>query len=147
VSTFGKIFGLLLIGAVAYFLINERPLRPAKLQEKALAPPGWEQLDACSPMQSLIGTSEIAFQPNHTVSVTTEDVQSGTKPSVGSWAYDMAAKRYLITFGAHAEAYALVRPKDSEVCILVRGDETSANMTESWYGRTMEDLRDMMTNE
>jgi hypothetical protein len=48
----------------------------------------------------------------------------------------------LITLAGEERSYIIVRPENSEVCILVRGDGTSADMSESWYGRTLEDLRD-----
>ena len=57
-------------------------------------------------------------------------------------AFDQVRERYLITLAGEERSDIIVRPENSEVCILVRGDGTSADMSESWYGRTLEDLRD-----
>jgi len=37
-----------------------------------------------------------------------------------------------------------VRPEDSEVCILARGELKSSDMSESWYSRTISYLQSDM---
>ena len=93
-------------------------------------------------MQSLDGKRELILLQDHSAKLRGQGAGPEGDGSVGTWAFDEVSKRYLITFGGEEKLYTIVQPENSEVCILVRGKRTSADMTESWYGRTLEDLQD-----
>lgn len=103
---------------------------------------GWEQLDACSPMQSLDGTRELTFLEDHTVKLLEREAKTqralGPSKAVGAWAFDEPAKRYFVTFAQQQKSYALVQPENSELCILIYGELAAANIGESWFSRTQD---------
>jgi hypothetical protein len=126
-------------GVVAVYVVIAGNLREAnKAPAKLAAVAGWEQLDACSPMQSLDGTKELTFLADHTVELLEREAktQRALRPSqaVGGWAYDESAKRYFVTLAQQQKSYTLVQPENSDQCILVYGELAAANMLESWFG-------------
>jgi hypothetical protein len=105
---------------------------------------GWEQLDACSPMQTLDDTRELTFIEDHTIKLEEREAKTGRAlgPSTlaGTWAFEESTHRYFVTLADQQKSYALVQPENSEVCILMNGDLGAANLAESWFGRTLQDL-------
>jgi hypothetical protein len=117
---------------------------PETIKATAKLPPaaGWEQLDACSPMQSLDGTRELTFLKNYTVKLLEREAKTqrvlGPNKAVGVWAFDEPAKRYFVTLAQQQKSYSLVQPENSEVCILIYGELAAANIGESWFSRTQD---------
>jgi hypothetical protein len=122
------------VAAAGYLAITERDAQRSAPEPVA----GWKELDDCLPMQSLDGTRELI--PAETGAIQVRGDKRDDEMPTGEWTFDEGSKRYLITIGAERVLYSLVRPKDSEVCILARGELASADMTASWYGRTLNDL-------
>jgi hypothetical protein len=120
-----------------YAVFSGNLLKTYRATAKLPPAAGWEQLDACSPMQSLDGTKELTFLEDHTVKVVEQEAktQSALRPSrtAGAWAYDQSTQRYFITLEQQQKSYTLVQPENSEVCILIYGELTAANMRESWF--------------
>jgi hypothetical protein len=117
-----------------------------KATAKRTAAPGWEQLDACSPMQSLDDTRELTFLEDHTVNLLERETKTkrelGPSKVAGTWAFDESAKRYFVSLAQQQKSYVLIQPDNSELCILLSGEPTAANISESWFGRTLEDMND-----
>jgi len=136
-STWANLAGFSLLAVAAYCAVIGSPRQDNSPAAKSETVAGWAELYGCSLMQSLDGTRELVLLQDHTVELR-EKAASGEQ--TGTWAFDEARKRYFITLGAQEKSYTLVQPEDSEVCILARGEMTSANMEESWYSRTLQDL-------
>lgn len=75
-------------------------------------PPGWKEIDACTPMQSYDDTLELDLYKNGTASL-----EKGELSKTGTWAYD-ADKRYKIVFNNSSRTFTFVPLK----CILGRVD-------------------------
>ena len=139
---------LLFAGAAiaVYAAVKGSPTETNKAATKRTAVPGWEQLDDCSPMQSLDDTKELTFLKDHTVNLQEREAKTerelGPSKAAGTWAFDESAKRYLVTLAQQQKSYALIQPENSGVCILLSGELAAANMSDSWFGRTPEDTYD-----
>jgi hypothetical protein len=131
---------------VVYVMVTSGPSKIAKPVPKPPPTPGWMQIDACSPMQSFDGTKEITFREDHTVELLERDSNSQRvlAPSkvAGAWAFDEAARRYFVTLSQQQKSYALVQPENSEVCILLYGELAAANIGESWFAKTAQELQE-----
>jgi len=135
------------VGAcVVYAVFVRDPSDTKDGNTKRTPTPGWEQLDACSPMQSIDDTRELSFLEDRTVTLEAKEAKTGktitTNTAAGTWSYDSAGKRYLVTLGQQQHSYGLVQPENSEVCILMYGEIAAANLNESWFGRTLADFDD-----
>jgi hypothetical protein len=137
-TPFAKFVVLTLIASAAYYAVTAKVPQETK-QSKSSPVLGWEELDACLPMQSLDGRQTLSFSENHTVQLNGANVPG--QKAEGVWAFDESGKRYLMTLGSEQKSYVLVRPEDSEVCILARGELKSSDMGESWYSRTLSDMQ------
>jgi hypothetical protein len=140
---------LILFGAIAvviYAVVTGNHSEKTKATVKQPPAPGWEQLESCSPMQSLDDTRELAFLEDHTVTLEEKEAKTGKvltpNALVGTWSFDELAKRYFVTLGQQKKSYALIQPENSEVCILLYGELAAANLSESWFGRTLQDQYD-----
>jgi hypothetical protein len=130
-----------LAAALAYYVITARPTADHVTATKAKVVAGWSRLDDCSPMQSLDGKQQLVLLEDHSAKVERAGSGKGAKETAENWTFDEASNRYLITLGGQEKSFTIVQPDNSEVCILVMGSPTYADMTESWYGRTSEDLQ------
>lgn len=148
-TPFAKFVVFTLVAGAVYYAVS------AKVQEetrRSKSPPvaGWKELEACSPMRSLDGTRELTFLKDQSVKLLEREAKTlrALRPSkaAGAWAFEEASKRYLMTLGSGQESYVFVRPEDSEVCILARGELRSSDMSESWYGRTLSDMQGDLTD-
>ena len=102
------------------------------------SPAGSEDIDACSPLTSIDNKKTLRFGKEHDLELTEEKDGSSTSQS-GTWVYDQAEKRYILTFGSETTSYVLVTPEAWDMCILAKGNASSADLKASWYGRTYDD--------
>jgi hypothetical protein len=96
------------IGSAACYAVTAKVPRDT-YHSKSLPVAGWEELDACLPMQSLDGKQALGFSENHTVQLSGPNVPG--RKTEGVWAFDESDKRYLMTLGSEQKSYVLVRPK------------------------------------
>jgi hypothetical protein len=121
-SAAGAVLGVAVIVG-AYFLFA----REKKNQYPAIA--GWDEIDECAPFTSFDGSQTLDFERSHKVSV-------AKKPSTkidGTWSFNEEKKRYTLFFGEASSDYILIKPNNSDLCILAIGDIGSVNMRESWF--------------
>ena len=140
-TPFAKFAAFTLLAIAAYYTVTGK-VPQETLRSKGPPVAGWEELDACLPMQSLDGGQTLSFSEDHKIQLSGANVTG--HETEGVWAFDESGKRYLMTLGSEQKSYVLVRPEDSEVCIFARGDVKSSDMSESWYSRTISDLQSDM---
>jgi hypothetical protein len=144
VTPTGKFILFGLAAAVIYIAVtrNHSENSEGKLKHPP-SPPGWEELVGCSPLQSFDDTKELDVFEDHTVTMEVKEAKTGKvlspRKKAGTWAFDELAKRYFITLGEQQKSYALIQPENSEVCMLIFGEQEAANINETWFGRTLED--------
>jgi hypothetical protein len=135
------------LGVAAYAAFRSgSPSVESEVTAKRVSVPGWDQLDTCSPMQSLDDTKELTFLEDHTVNILEREAKTlrelGPSTAAGTWAFDESAERYFVTLSQQRKSYILVHPEDSGVCILASGEIAAANIGESWFSRIAEDADD-----
>jgi hypothetical protein len=143
-TSFQKFALFAVIALAIYVMSTHDHSETSKTTKKNLPIIGWEQLDACSPMQSLDGTRELTFFEDHTVKLLEREPKTHRALSppafAGTWALEPSSKRYLVTLAQQQKSYVLVQPENSEMCILLSGELAAANIGESWFGPTLQDM-------
>jgi hypothetical protein len=126
------LFWAALILGVYYFLSTEKARR---LSKPEIA--GWDDIHACGSLTSFDGTKTLDFERSHKAHLTeksSDDAEQPEREVDGAWSFDADNERYTVTFGDSSADYALVKPDDSSVCVLARGDVSAVNLRESWFG-------------
>jgi hypothetical protein len=114
------------------------PPGPKGTEGFAPAPiPGWDDLILCRDLVSLERSKALSLRKDH--SVISEDLgpveSNGTNNRVtikGTWSYDGNSKEYTLTLGGMTAIYTVVQPKDSSVCLFIKGKLEAADLHESW---------------
>jgi hypothetical protein len=118
-----------LIGAATLLYISGRPA------PKPPPPPGWSEIANCTPMQAFANGVTLQLFEDHSV------VYSIGKDKVtATWSYS-AQHKYAIG-GPHGEEteFTLVQPwEDYAHCLLIKGDQKAADLTESWKSEESSD--------
>lgn len=105
-------------------------VRDFKAKQAATMPPGWYALLGCGPFTSADGKTELSFRRDYTLK---RGAMSGT------WAYEPADDRYVVNVGGETHPYTLFDNDGVQVCLLVSGDITSANLEASWFSNSKPD--------
>ena len=115
--------------------------------------PGWDDLIFCSYVQSFDGTKQLSFSANQFVRFSdygsSSDRTKGQKDVTidGTWSFDETSKRYAVSLNGETTVYSVIRPENSDTCLLIKGDLESANLRESWFPFRDEDVEDERENE
>jgi hypothetical protein len=104
-----------------------------KAKQAATMPPGWYALLGCSPFTSADGKTELSFRRDYTLK--RGDVN-------GTWTYEPASDRYVVNVDGASQPYTLFDHDGVQVCLLVPGDITSANLETSWFSNSRTDESD-----
>jgi hypothetical protein len=127
--------GLFLIAGVSlvFLLMYAAWKKDAKVPED---PPGWLHLLDCAIARSVDRTKELYLSQNSRAVLYDKSIKENGKYRAihGSWAFDEATKRYTVNLNGVVTAYSLVELEDWGVCILAKGNFTSADLSESWFG-------------
>ena len=130
------LIGFIALGGIYLFL---RPGPSHRVDEVPAMPAGWEELEACSVLESFDEKKEMTLSDDLTAKV--EDMSrraEGDGPgskivTEGAWRYDAGSKRYAITFNGDTTTFTLLARADSTSCILFKGDLRAADVSESWF--------------
>lgn len=106
---------------------------------------GWKELGSCTITISLDTARGLTLDKFGVATLGDSSLPPSDKRAVkrGSWRYDDDLKRYLVTFDAVEVDYLLASAPGIETCILVKGDLSAADLTQSWFSTPEEgDPRD-----
>jgi hypothetical protein len=124
------LFWAALILGVYYLMSAENARRLSK-------PEGWDDIHDCGSLTSFDGTKTLDFQRSQKARLTErspDDADKSGRKVDGTWSFDGDEQRYTVSFGNSSTQYALVKPEDASLCVLVPGDIGAANLRESWFG-------------
>jgi hypothetical protein len=85
---------------------------------------GWSEIRQCTPFTSADGKTELSFRHNRTMK---------RDSALGSWSYDAASKRYVVSVGLEIDSYELFHHDGVELCILIDGTTEVAKLEFSWF--------------
>ena len=101
----------------------------------------------------MIPTKQLSFSPNQFVRFydngSSPDRTKGQKDVTidGTWSFDETSKRYAVSLKGETTVYSVIRPENSYTCLLIKGDLESANLRQSWFSFSAEDLEDNREHE
>jgi hypothetical protein len=127
-------------GMLAFYLIYF-PEEGAKPRPEP-SPPGWETLLDCAFTTSLDGKKERnLFEDQSAVfyDKTTKDGGGKYRTIDGTWSFDQAVKRFVVTLDGIDTTYSVVLPEGAGICMLIKGDVGAADLTASWFSSGSDD--------
>src|SRR6202035_1166257 len=89
----------------------------------------------CGIVTSFDGSKTLEFGPGHDVILILPRSEKEAESALGRWSFDEERKLYTTVLEGKMTDYTLIKPEESGVCILARGDIGAVNIRESWFGR------------
>jgi hypothetical protein len=108
---------------------SRKRLADIRAQVAATMPPGWYDILSCTPFSSFDGSQTILLIRNNTVLLGNIS---------GTWSFDSTTRRYTISVDGQTNSYTLMNGDSNNVCILIAGSPTSANLERSWFAHVEE---------
>jgi len=119
-------------GGIYWLFLRSEPVARV---EPPPSPAGWDELAACGMMASLDDAKQIRPFEDHHLELwdLPSEGKDETRLAEGTWDYDAASKRYIMTLSGQKASYSLISRGDPVTCILYKGDPGAADLRASWF--------------
>ena len=140
---------ILLLGCIiaggTYWLLRPSPINKVELP---VLPAGWMRLASCEHTMSLDGNKLLDLSDDHRAALEdhsrlNDSLDAEIRFVSGQWSYDEASNRYAITIAGETTTYSLVSSDEGDVCMLIKGELSAADLRASWFSfPSKDDLAD-----